>query len=66
MKVKIGDKIYDAEVEPIILTISNEDRRNINNMAPDATLYCVYPEDMDSDEVIKLLKAAKEEMKDDE
>jgi hypothetical protein len=63
MKVKIGDKIYDAEVEPIIITISNEDRRNINNMDPNATLYCVYPEDMDTKEVMNLLKTAKEELK---
>jgi hypothetical protein len=44
MKVKIGDKIYDASEEPIMLILTQEDRKNIENMAPDATKYCAFPD----------------------
>ena len=44
MKVKIGDKIYDSEVEPIMVILSKSDRENISNMLPDATKYCSFPD----------------------
>jgi hypothetical protein len=44
MKVKIGDKIYDASEEPIMLILTQEDRKNIENMSPNATKYCAFPD----------------------
>ncbi len=43
MKVKICDKIYDSEQEPIMVILSEVDKKNIANMHPEATKYCVYP-----------------------
>jgi len=43
MKVKVGDRIYDGENEPIMVILSKGDRENIANMLPDATKYCSYP-----------------------
>ena len=43
MKVKVGDKIYDSEKEPILLILNSDDRMNISLMAPKATRFCSYP-----------------------
>ena len=43
MKVKVGNKIYDGEQEPVMVILSEGDKKNIANMHPDATKYCIYP-----------------------
>jgi hypothetical protein len=44
MKVKIGNIIYDANQEPIMIILDGQDKRNIQNMHPDATKYCAFPD----------------------
>ena len=44
MKVKVGDKIYDSETEPVMVILSKEDKENISSMDPKANSYCVYPD----------------------
>lgn len=44
MKVKVGNHIYDGEKEPVMVILSKGERKQIANMAPDATKYCVYPD----------------------
>lgn len=44
MKVKVGNKIYDGENEPVMVILSKGEKEQIANMDPDATKYCVYPE----------------------
>jgi len=48
MKVKIGDTYYDSEDHPIMIVLSDADKRNIANMHPSATKYCVYDSSMDN------------------
>jgi hypothetical protein len=36
----MADKIYDAFEEPIMLMLTQEDRKNIENMNSNATKYC--------------------------
>jgi hypothetical protein len=43
MKVKVGNKIYDGENEPVMVILSKSDRENIADMLPEATKYCSYP-----------------------
>ena len=43
MKVKIGNRIYSSEEQPIMLILSDEEKQNIGNMPPDANRYCSYP-----------------------
>ena len=43
MKVKVGNRIYDGENEPVMVILSKGDRENIANMLPEATKYCIYP-----------------------
>lgn len=49
MKVKVGDTIYDAHDEPVMVILSEMDKQNIINMAPWATKYCAFPEETDKD-----------------
>ena len=56
MKVKVGNKIYDAENEPIMVILNDNDKENIARMLPDATKYCGYPDDYDIEEVKKFIK----------
>jgi hypothetical protein len=41
MKVKIGNKIYNSDDQPIMLIISNGEKEQITNMP--GKKYCVYP-----------------------
>ena len=45
MKVKVGNKIYDSEKEPVMVILNEGEKEQIVNMAPEATKYCVYPAD---------------------
>ena len=51
MRVKIKDTIYDADKEPIMLLLTAQDRLNIIGMHPDASYFCVYPNNMDQAEI---------------
>lgn len=44
MKVKIGNKIYDANDEPIMIILEGNDKENIRNMGTTATKYCSFPD----------------------
>lgn len=56
MKIKVGNKIYDAEDEPIMIILTDKDKKNIKNMLPTATKYCSYPDNYDSDDIRKFMK----------
>ena len=43
MKVKVGNKIYDGNDEPVMVILNKGEKEHITNMHPDATKYCVYP-----------------------
>ena len=44
MKVKVGDKIYDGEIEPVMVILSKGEKKQIADMLPDCTKYCMYPD----------------------
>jgi hypothetical protein len=56
MKVKIGNTIYDSNEEPIMLILSELDKKNITWMATDATKYCSFPDDYDLDDIKEFMK----------
>ena len=43
MKVKVGNKIYDGNDEPVMVILNQREKEHIANMPLDATKYCVYP-----------------------
>lgn len=47
MKVKIGDRIYDSDKEPVMIIISEQDKRNISMMPKGFHRYCSYPDDLE-------------------
>jgi hypothetical protein len=56
MKVKVGDKVYDSEKEPIMVILSESDKKNISNMLSDATKYCSFPDGMSLEYVKEFMK----------
>lgn len=56
MKVKIGDKVYDGETEPVMVILSEQDKLNISNMLPDNTKYCSYPDDYTQEDIKRWMK----------
>lgn len=43
MKVKVGDRVYDGEKEPVMVILSDDDKKNIASMSPKDTKYCSFP-----------------------
>lgn len=61
MKVKIGDKIYDANEEPIMLIFGTDEERlvvanHIKYMQDGARKYCTYPDTMDHELIRDFMK----------
>lgn len=49
MRIKVEDTWYDAENMPICVELTQADKENIANMAPEATRYSAFPEDFPID-----------------
>jgi hypothetical protein len=56
MKVKIGDKIFDSEEEPIMIILNEGDKRNISSMHEDVTKYCTFPENWNIEDIKEFMK----------
>lgn len=55
MRVKIGNKIYDSKIEPIMLILEDYNKEDIKDMADESNKYCEYPDGMDTQEVAKFM-----------
>ena len=53
LKVKIGNKVYDSAHEPIMLILTDADKRNISNMIEEAHKYLVWPTDVMNEQEAK-------------
>lgn len=51
MQVKVDETIYDSTKQPIMIILTPKDKSNIANMAPEATKYCAYPDNMSQESV---------------
>ena len=56
MKVKIGNKIYNSEEEPIMLILSDEDKKLIGKMRAVDNKFCSYPYELGQELVKKFMK----------
>lgn len=45
MKVIVGDTIYDPNDTPVMVMLTEDDKRLIAGMTPETMLYCSYPDD---------------------
>lgn len=53
MQVKIGDQVFDSKDQPIMVVLSEADKRNIENMLPEATKYASFPENFGTPEEMR-------------
>ena len=53
MLVKVGNKVYDSNKEPVMVVLSDEDKANISTMAPEHNKYCSFPDTGYTDEQIQ-------------
>ena len=44
MKVKIGDKIYSNDDQPIMIILSEDDKKNINSLPEGYRKYATFPD----------------------
>lgn len=61
MKVKIGDIIYDANDEPIMLIFEGEKEQKtfsqqIFNMFSSCTKYCIHPADITNEQLVEFMQ----------
>lgn len=57
MKVKVGNKVYDCAVEPVMVILEGNDKENIKNMLPECTKYASFPDGlMNEDEMRAWMK----------
>ena len=56
MQIKIGNRIYDGNDEPVMVILSNADKKNIANMLPRATKYCCHPDNISKEEITKWME----------
>lgn len=56
MKVVIGNMIIDAENEPIMIIMNENDKKNISNMEQNSNCYISYPKHFNSADIIKWAK----------
>ncbi len=56
MKVKIKNKIYDSEKEPIMIVLSESDKTNISNMSKEYTKYLSFPDKMNQQRAKRFMK----------
>jgi len=58
MKVKIGNKIYSDEIEPIMVILSDSDKLMINNMSEANYKYACFPnEEMTAEEKLEWMNS---------
>lgn len=61
MKVKVGNEVHDANEEPIMLIFEDQEtldnvKDHLSNMVPGAKKYCMYPDNMNHEEVRKFMQ----------
>lgn len=44
MKIKVGNIIVSAEIQPVMVILSEQDKINIANMLPHCTKYACFPD----------------------
>ena len=59
MKVKIGDKIYNSEEEPIMIILDSDDKKLISEMHPKDFKSCSFPENFTSNQAFEFMKTKK-------
>lgn len=54
MKVKVGDTVFDGDVLPVMVILTQDDKDAIRNMG--GSVYCCYPDKMDDATIDRWMK----------
>lgn len=56
MKVKVRNSVYDGFKEPIMVILTEQDKKNINKMLPSCTKYCQFPDHFNENEIKEFMQ----------
>ena len=56
MRVKIKEKIYDSENIPIMLILSDKEKKLIGNMIPENHKFCSFHDKISTGDIKKFMK----------
>ena len=45
MRIRIGEQVFDDSSVPMMVELTDADKRNIANMLPECFMYAVFPDD---------------------
>lgn len=51
MKVKVGDRVYNGSEQPVMVILTDQDKRNIAAMHRECTKYCEAPDGMSAKDI---------------
>lgn len=63
MKIKVRNKIFDGNNEPIMLILTDKDKENIRKMKTDCHKFFVFPDTMKTEKIEKWMKEKEENIK---
>ena len=61
MRVKIRDNFFDSTKEPVMLIMSEEEKKLISQMAPEHFVFCTYPDGTPEEMIQEWMKNKGEE-----
>jgi hypothetical protein len=44
MKIKVGNKTYSSDEQPLVVILEDNEKEMISNMNENQSTYCVYPD----------------------
>lgn len=53
MQVKVGDKIFSSDYQPIMVILTDSDKTNIANMLPECSKYATFQDDWGDPEAMR-------------
>jgi hypothetical protein len=56
MMVKVGNKTYNSEQEPLMIIFEESEKEMVSQMRKTDKKFCVHPESMTQDEVFKFMR----------
>jgi hypothetical protein len=59
VKIKIGNKIYDSDKEPIMVTLTSEEKIYISCMGHTQKKFCSYPDGFDENYIKEFMQDVK-------
>lgn len=56
MKIKVGDKVFNSDDQPIMVILEDYEKELIQQMSPKNARLCVFPEGHSTEEIQAFMK----------